>query len=74
MAIDGQATEGQSWTARATASVAGELRLDRQTWISLAVEPGGLLRGLDLTSRTGDTTSLSGFALGLNLGLVVAPE
>ena len=74
VSIDGRATDGQSWTARATASVAGELRLERQTWLSLALEPGGLIRDLDLASRSGDLSSLGGFALGLNLGLVVAPE
>lgn len=74
IAIDGQPTDGQTWTARATASVAGELRLDGPTWLSLALEPGGLIRALDVTSRTGEGTSIGGFALGLNLGLVVAPN
>ncbi|HHH28337.1 MAG TPA: hypothetical protein ENK57_08335 [Polyangiaceae bacterium] len=74
IAIDGQPSDGQTWTARATASVAGELRLDRQTHLALAVEPGGLIRSIHVESRQGSLSSLGGFALGLNLGLVVAPE
>lgn len=71
--IDGRAIENQQWTARATAILGAELRIEDRTWLALCLEPGGVIRDLDLTNRQGITSGLGGFALGINLALSVAP-
>jgi hypothetical protein len=72
--IDGAAVRGAEWSARATGVIGGELAVAPDTWLSLELQPGGLVRSLDVVDGAGRASSVGGFAMGLELGLVIAPD
>ncbi len=70
---DGAPTGGREWSARGGGLAAIEARVAPDTWLALGVEPGALLRDMTLVHRDGTRSDLSGFTLGIALGLSVSP-
>jgi len=70
--IDG-APATSDWTARGGALFGIEAAVMPLTWVALSVEPGATLRSVTVQDHTGSSSDLGGFALAVNLGLVVSP-
>jgi hypothetical protein len=66
--VDGEASE-DAWTVHGAAALALQARVTRDTWLSLAVEPGAALRTLTVADGAGER-DLGGFALGIHLGIL----
>jgi len=65
---DGAPNERDTWSARAGARVGVEARLATPLWLTLAIEPGAILRPVAFTDARG-AGSVEGLWLGLDLGL-----
>ena len=71
--VDSSGSKTSEWSVRATARVAIEAALAADSWLALAVEPGGLLRSLTISDQGGEHTDLGGATLGLSLSLLADP-
>jgi hypothetical protein len=70
--IDGERND-DAWTVHARGGVHLRARVDREAWLSLGVEAGAAVRSLAIVDANGEG-ELGGFALGLSLGVIAAPE
>jgi hypothetical protein len=73
VSVDGAPSSGEEWTARVSGAVGVDTHLVDQTWLSLGVEPGAMLRGLSIAERDGTRSQLEGFTLVTTLGLRASP-
>ena len=71
--IEGATTQ-DTWTARAGAEVSVAYHVAPHAWLTLAVEPGSLLRHVAVSNERGETSDLGGFAMGLSLGVTADPD
>jgi hypothetical protein len=71
--VDGIDGQRQTWWARAGASSALQLRLERTTRLSLGFSLGATLRRVPVTLADGRDLRLGGFFVGTELGVVFTP-
>ncbi|MBI4701917.1 MAG: hypothetical protein HY744_12330 [Deltaproteobacteria bacterium] len=68
---DGTRGAAYDWTVRAAGVAGVDLRLDRRSWVALAIEPGAALRTVELRDERGAPWQVGGFGLGVSLALGV---
>ena len=72
-AVEGQAGERDSWSARAGGLLAIEARLAAPAWLALSFQPGAVLRPVHFSGATGASSTLEGAWLGVGLALHFEP-
>jgi hypothetical protein len=70
-AVDAQPWALDTWSARAGADLAAELRLGDSTWLGLSFAPSAMLRPVPYEDARGRAASFNGAWLGLNLSLAI---
>lgn len=68
-ALDSIPAQRDSWSARAGGTIAVDMRVSEAAWLGLNLEPAVVLRPIPFENATGQSGSLRGFWIGLDLAL-----